>query len=230
MKRLTFGLALIFFFGATFIVFSFMNLKSGRKIVQYVSIGDSFSKGTGAQNYESWPSVLAKDLTENGITTHLIDNPSSDGSTTAEALQSQIKSVIKNKPDFVSIMLGTNDIVQDVSLENFEKNLREIIRLTQENLLNKNNILLVSIPDISSTNYGSLNEVEHDAIAKFNVVIKKIAEEKHLMFSDIGMCYNKIINETGAISADGIHPSSLGYTNLETHILSSVKGNIQLIP
>lgn len=62
-------------------------IKSDKKTIRYIAFGDSYTICTGtSETNEQWPTILAKHLTEYGISTELIANPARNGFTTQNVI------------------------------------------------------------------------------------------------------------------------------------------------
>ncbi len=88
---------------------------------RFVPVGDSYTKGEGTTSENSWPSVLVKHLQGDGMNITLVTNPSESGWTTQEALELEMPEFKMARPNVATLMIGANDVVQKVPLEDFEE-------------------------------------------------------------------------------------------------------------
>ncbi len=147
-------------------------------------IGDSITKGF--TNYEILPndSVIA----ENG--------------TTADMLYDEVVSGLAGKkPDYVFIMLGTNDMLVPNSDPKalYESNMTKLIQKVQEELPTTK-IYLESIPPVSQQ--ALQNEPRYKNIDDYNTLLQQLAEKLSVQYVDIGIVAK---NNPDVFAEDGVH-------------------------
>src|SRR6185312_10412724 len=120
-------------------------LASSPRDVTYVAIGasDAFGVGTNDPAEDNWPTVLAHLL---GSDTHLV-NLGIPGETVAEARQTELPVALDAKPSLVTVWLGVNDIVQLVSVQEYEAQLEALLRSLQQRT--HAHVFVGNIPDLS---------------------------------------------------------------------------------
>ena len=196
-----------------------------KKPLHYIPIGDSYTIGEGVEEQERWPNLLAANLSRTGTPTEVITNPSRTGWTSRLALDHEVPLVERERPGFVTILIGVNDIVQGVSIEQFEKNLVEIIDRTLAAISEPRSIVLITIPDFTLTPVGkSLGDTAlyQKKLTEFNSVIEKIAQEKNLPLADIYGMSTRLGENPIYVTNDGLHPSARAYMEWEKEIFEKV--------
>jgi len=93
---------------------------------RYVPLGDSYTSGEGATT--SFPKLLVEHLQKEKIKIELIENPARNGYTTQQILSLELPVLRRNKATFTTLLIGGNDIIQDVPKAVYRKRLREINR------------------------------------------------------------------------------------------------------
>ncbi len=190
--------------------------------IRYVALGDSYTICTGATEKESWPVNLAADLTAKKIPVTLIANPARNGWTTQDLIDSELPVFDNSKADAVTVLIGVNDWVQGVDVVTFRKNLKFILDHLQAKLKDKQNILLITIPDFGVTptgkNYSGGRNISA-GISEFNDVIKEEAKARNLPLVDIFETTKQMGNDSSLVAADGLHPSAKEYAIWEKMIL-----------
>ena len=106
-------------------------------MLNYFALGDSYTICEGAQPHQAWPNLLATNLTNLGVETQLIANPSVTGYTTTDLIRNELPIFDKYKIDFATLLIGVNDWVQKVSTEKFQFNLNYILDYVQLNITDK---------------------------------------------------------------------------------------------
>jgi acyl-CoA thioesterase-1 len=190
--------------------------------IRYVALGDSYTICEGASEKESWPLNLAADMTAKKIPVSLIANPSRTGWTTQNLIDRELPVFDNSNAQAVTLLIGVNDWVQGVDIETFRKNLKFILDHVQGKLKDKQNILLITIPDFGVTptgkNYSGGRNIS-EGIAAFNDIIKEEAKARNLPLVDIFETTKKMGTDTSLVAPDGLHPSAREYAIWEKMIL-----------
>jgi len=195
--------------------------------VRYVALGDSYTICTGTTAPNSWPVLLTQQLNENKIITELIANPSHNGWTTQDLIDTELPVYDKSNPTFATLLIGVNDWVQGVDEKTFQKNLVLIIDHLQSKLANKSNLVLVTIPDFGVTPTGarySNGRNISDGIRNFNSIIIAEAKKRNLKTVDVCEKSQEMDNDKSLIAGDGLHPSAKEYAIWETLIYPVIYG------
>ncbi len=208
-------------------VIMFLNFRNNKNgVVKYVALGDSYTIGTGADPSEAWPVLLTKHLNDAGIKTELIANPSKNGFSTQNLIDMELPVFDKSGATFVTLLIGVNDWVRNVNASTYTQNLIYILDHVQKKLSNKNNILLVTIPDFGVTPQGSYYSNDRDVskgITEFNDIIKAEAQKRGLPVADIFEISKNMKDNTELTAPDGLHPSAKEYAIWETIIFPEAK-------
>lgn len=191
------------------------------KIVKYLPLGDSYTICTGANEDESWPKILTEHLNKANFKTTLLANPARNGYTTGQLIDRELPIFKTLKPDFVTLLIGVNDWVQEVPIQKFEANLKYILNEIEKVITNKK-IILITIPDFGVTPtgkmYGGGRNIEK-GISEFNDLIKKEAKQRGLPLVDLFELSQKMGQDATLVAKDGLHPSAKEYAIWETLIL-----------
>ena len=142
-------------------------------------------------------------------------NGSISGGTSSMILHSAKMLIESEKPDIVSLMIGTNDSISTeredlnmVSIAEYERNVREIVRWAKRC---RTNVLLFEIPPIIeatfSESFAHQSKIQTNKnIQKYNKVLKFIAEDNKIeLLSNRWLMENREFYEP-----DGIHLSLNG--------------------
>lgn len=193
----------------TFILNS--NASTSKSIV-YASLGDSLTSGAGADNYEeSYPYLLAQKFSaqKGNISLKSFSYP---GARTDDLIKDLLTPAIAQKPDIVTLLIGTNDIHGNVSESTFRKNYQFILeRLTRETSAK---VYVINIPFIGSDTlllppykFYYSNKAE-----RFNKIIKELATNFKVDYIDLATPTAELLKQDGShYSRDAFHPSASGY-------------------
>jgi acyl-CoA thioesterase-1 len=160
-----------------------------------VCFGDSITAGYGLQTGQSFPDALQRDLDRAGYH-YKVNNQGTSGATTKDAVAS-LRSILPLHPEVVIVEFGGNDGLRGLPPDQTRRNLDQVLT-TLENAHIKVLLAGITLPP----NYGA------DYIHQFEQVFRDLAEKHHSAF--VPMIYKDLINVSGVIQPDGIHPTAKG--------------------
>lgn len=180
--------------------------------MKIVCIGDSLTQGFGVSNRENWVALMNKSSKVEFI------NKGINGDTTSGMLARFNKDVIEEKPKFVIIMGGVNDIIVENSLGGIQSNIMSMVHQAYYHRVIP--IVGISIKsDISNfrkdwselTNISVLN----DKILDYRNWIIKFCGIFNIMVIDFYAEFDYMIQgDYGKYLLDGLHPSKEGHNIL----------------
>jgi len=181
-------------------------------VLRYVALGDSYTIGTSVTESERWPDQLVARLAA-ATPLVLVANLGVNGFTSGDLIRSELPALAALRPDFVSVLIGVNDVVRGVAPENYSANVGVILdRLV--GLLPANRIVIVSTPDYTLTpagaDYGDPVQ-QSAAIATFNQIERSAAESRGIAFVDISEVALRVPADRALVAGDGLHPSGKQY-------------------
>lgn len=135
--------------------------------------------------------------------------------------------VLDRKPDWLSIMIGTNDVWRQydtpfipewhVYADKYEATLRALVNQTKPFVSN----LVLMTPFYLESN-------EQDAMRRtmdeYGAIVKKIAEETGSLFVDTQAAFNEVLQELYAatLAWDRVHPTQAGHVVLARAFLNKI--------
>lgn len=176
---------------ALIIVVLFFSANAFSKTV--LVIGDSISAGYGVELEDGWVNLLRERLQEKGD--YKVINASISGNTTTMGVGRTPALLKKHEPDLVIIELGGNDGLQGHPLKVMERNLSEMVRLSQEAGAE---VLLVGIqipPNYGSRYTRGFFDTFPRVAEKFNVPLVPFILERVATVEDL-------------MQRDGVHPTT----------------------
>ena len=166
---------------------------AGRPLI--ICYGDSITAGYGLNQGQAYPDALQRDLDQRGYN-YKVSNLGTSGATTKDAV-ANIRSVLGAHPAVAIVEFGGNDGLRGLPLEQTRKNLDAVLTaLTNAHI----RVLLAGIT--LPPNYGP------DYIHAFDQVYRDLAARHHAAF--VPMIYKDLVNVSGTIQGDGIHPTAVG--------------------
>ncbi len=180
--------------------------------VTYGAIGDSLTSGVGVSSYtNSFPYQVAQKMANTSTkVTHI--NYSYPGARTSNVIKDLLPKVILDKPEVITLLIGTNDVFGNVSQAVFRNNYEKIITDLKTQTTAK--ISVVSIPIIGSDSliWQPHNLYFRAKVLKFNKIIKEIADNNDVAYIDLTTPTTKYSSANSSYySVDMLHPSTLGY-------------------
>ena len=167
-----------------------------------VCFGDSLTEGVGGGSGEDYPTVLSRHLA------FPVLNAGERGDTTAQALARLTDAVLSKNPRLVVILLGGNDFLRRVPLQETRKNLEEIVQRIQA--------------------HGAMVVIAGLRLGFFTDEYAEIFEQTARQF---GALYvpgvMKGILSDSALRSDPIHPNGAGYRLIAERIAEKVKPLLQ---
>lgn len=196
--------------------------------LRYVAVGDSYTIGQGVGENEAWPSLLVKELNDQGVKMNLVANLARTAATTQAAIDQQLLSFEEERPDFGTLMIGVNDLVQGVDAATFKANLAILMGRMAAVLPRQDRLLVVTIPDFSATPAGQKQAQGRAdelaaAIINFNDIIKAEADARGLVVVDIFELSKQASSDPSGVAKDGLHPSAKQYEQWKKLIFASAK-------
>lgn len=186
------------------------------KWVVFVFLGDSITAG-----FQQGPGYLPPryfpftNMLESGLRMKLkemeseidiaIENKGMDGDSTSGMINRFPHSVVPEKPDYVVIMGGLNDLFTRIPVETVYRNLVQLTQMTKE--IGATPIVLSTTPVAGSPEFNS-------TIRELNEKVFIYCEEQKIHFIDLFAA----LLEEGVLAAeysnDGVHISDRGYAKI----------------
>jgi lysophospholipase L1-like esterase len=189
----------------------------------YVAIGASETFGTGADRpaTQNWPIDLSVHLPQG---TQVV-NLGIPGITAPQALQSEVPEAIDASPNLVTVWLGTNDIVNMVTLADYQQSLDSI--LTELASISHARIAVANIPDLNLLpRFYSFDQAALQAqVEQWNKVVAQEVKSHGDLLVDVYSESSDLLGHPEYLSGDGLHPSTLGYRQIANYFYEVLKAN-----
>lgn len=191
-------LILLSFFGDIGTIKEKSNLPS--RPLTIFAVGDSLTAGYRVSSDQNYPSLLEQKIYSEDVGDHTVVNQGISGETSAELL-ARIDTLIAQKPDIIILMIGGNDLLQRLSLNQLESNLEALIQKIQEE-----DIFLVfsgmKAPPLVTGGYGK----------EFREIYPRLATKYDLVF--IQNFLKGVQAKPSLNQSDLIHPNAEGYQKI----------------
>lgn len=182
--------------------------------LRFVALGDSYTIGTATGRAgERWPDQLVARLGGEGGPLRLVANLGVNGFTSRDVIERELPALDGLRPEFVSLLVGVNDVVQGIAEGTYQRNLGTILDEVLGRLA-ADRIVTVSTPDYTVTPQGAAYgdpALQSAAIRRFNTTLGDAASERDISFVDIHDLSLRAATDRRLVADDGLHPSGEQY-------------------
>jgi acyl-CoA thioesterase I len=179
--------------------------------MRYVALGDSYTIGTAVPRADAFPEQLVTSRPD--LELELVANLGVNGYTTADLIRDELPALNALAPDFVTLLIGVNDVVQGIPAVTYESNVVDILDALQARLP-ADRLVAIAIPDYTATpagaDYGDPDD-QHDAIVADNTIMARLTRERGVAFVDIFDLSLRAAEDRSLVADDGLHPSAAQY-------------------
>jgi acyl-CoA thioesterase I len=182
--------------------------------LRYVALGDSYTIGTSVTDPQRFPDQLVAALGGPGIgPMELVANLGVNGYTTGDLIREELPAFERLEPGFATLLIGVNDVVQDVADAVYAANLETILDALEARLP-ASRIVAIAIPDYTVTpagaDYGN-PAGRHAAIVACNTAMAERCAGRSIRYVDIFDISRRAADDRSLVAADGLHPSGRQY-------------------
>ena len=180
-------------------------------VATYVALGDSLTAGVGTTDIsQSFPYLVAKEMATKYGKVKLFDF-GVPGAKSKNVLSDQLDKALALNPDYVTILIGINDIHGLVPVNAFKRNILEIIGKLKSQTHAE--IILVNIPYIGSPKlvYPPYDSYFEFRTWQYNRVIKEICANNQIKCVDLYTANQEFIKRKDFYASDYFHPTAQGY-------------------
>jgi lysophospholipase L1-like esterase len=183
--------------------------------IRYVALGDSYTIGTATgAAAERWPDQLVARLPADGPALDLVANLGVNGFTSRDVIEVELPKVAALRPEFATLLVGVNDVVQGVPETIYARNAAAIL----DHLLSglpAGRILTVATPDYTVTPQGASYgdpAVQAAGIRRNNEILGELSAGRGIAFVDIHDISLRAADDRSLVAEDGLHPSGAQYS------------------
>jgi lysophospholipase L1-like esterase len=196
--------------------------------LRYVALGDSYTIGTAVEVAERWPDQLVAALGARlggAPTLDLVANLAVNGFTSHDVIEVELPPLGALRPDFVTLLVGTNDVVQGVPAETYRANAAEILD-DLAGRVGPKRMLVVTSPDYTVTpagaDYGDPAR-QGAGIRANNAILTELATARGIAVVDIHDLSLRAAADHSLVASDGLHPSGAQYALWVERVVPSVE-------
>jgi len=180
---------------------------------KYVALGDSLTAGLGSNDvHKTMVYQYAQQLSTAHGKVDVI-NLGQPGATTVDLINSQLQPAIETNPNYITLLIGVNDIHANYAVSKYKTNLNYIL----QELLTKTSakVVLINLPYLGSRKltHFPLNIILDSRTKQFNRVVELLAQDRNrIKLVDLYTGTRLSFSHNNSLySADLFHPSEAGY-------------------
>jgi acyl-CoA thioesterase I len=192
------------------------------RILKYLALGDSYTIGQSVCETCRFPEQLKdsikKTLNENDLISVKII--AQTGWTTTDLKSAIASQNHSNDYDLVTLLIGVNNQYQNKSFSLYEQEFPELVSIAiQKAKGDKNNVIVVSIPDYAYTPFGNGNSTISTEIDNYNAFAQNYCITNSITFVNITDITRLGLEQPNLVATDGLHPSTIAYSRFVERIL-----------
>ncbi len=154
-----------------------------------LAFGDSLTAGYGTSKDKSYPAVLAE------LTGRTVINAGISGETTQQGLERFEATLEKHSPRLIILLMGGNDILQNLSFATAKQNLASMIEIAKRRNIP---VIFLGVP-------------EKNLFSDAAPIYQELADEHGLVFDNA--LVGKLLKSPG-LKSDTVHLNANGYRKL----------------
>jgi acyl-CoA thioesterase-1 len=126
--------------------------------------------------------------------------------------------------DLVTLLIGVNNQYQHKPFSLYEQEFPELVNIAiQKAKGDKNNVIVVSIPDYAFTPFGQGSPTISEEIFQYNEFAKNYCLSSNITYVYITDITRQGILEPELVASDGLHPSTIAYSKFIERILPEAR-------
>jgi lysophospholipase L1-like esterase len=145
----------------------------------------------------------------------LVANLGVNGYTSRDLIEDELPALAGLQPEFVTLLIGVNDVVQEVPETTYAANLEEILEVVLASVPAER-VVCVATPDYTMTPQGGAfgaPDQQRAAIERVNVLLEAACVGRGIRFvPEIFEISLAAVADLSLVAGDGLHPSGAQYT------------------
>ena len=199
------------------------------KNFKYLALGDSYTIGQSVCETCRYPAQLKDSIGKylNPNDTFQVKIIAQTGWTTTNLKSAITAANTLSDYDLVTLLIGVNNQYQNKPFSLYEQEFPELVATAiQKAKGNKNNVIVVSIPDYAYTPFGNGNTSISTEIDNYNAFAQNYCNANNITFINITDITRLGLAQPELVTTDGLHPSAIAYAKFVERILPKAKMKI----
>jgi len=186
-----------------------------KKTIKILALGDSYTIGESVCDTCRFPEQLKKNLTSKfeNDTEFELQIIARTGWTTSSLISAIDSENPNNDFDLVTLLIGVNNQYQGRPFSIYESEFPRLVNTAITKARGeKDNIIVVSIPDYAFTPFGKGNTGISEDIDKYNSFAESFCSLNNISYVYITDITRDGLTNTTLVASDGLHPSEIAYS------------------
>jgi acyl-CoA thioesterase-1 len=191
------------------------------KNIKILSLGDSYTIGESVCEKCKFPEQLKErliEVSEKDITFNL-QVIARTGWTTTSLIDAIENENISSDFNLVTLLIGVNNQYQRKDFSLYQTEFPVLVSSAIKAASNKNNLIIISIPDYAFTPVGKADENVSEEIDMYNNFAKDYCRKNKITFVNITDITRQGLINTALVASDNLHPSELAYSKFVDRLL-----------
>jgi acyl-CoA thioesterase-1 len=191
------------------------------KNIKILSLGDSYTIGESVCEKCKFPEQLKErliEVSEKDITFNL-QVIARTGWTTTSLIDAIENENISSDFNLVTLLIGVNNQYQRKDFSLYQTEFPVLVSSAIRAASNKNNLIIISIPDYAFTPVGKADENVSEEIDMYNNFAKDYCRKNEITFVNITDITRQGLINTALVASDNLHPSELAYSKFVDRLL-----------
>lgn len=192
------------------------------KNYKYLALGDSYTIGQSVCETCRFPIQLKDSIQKylNPKDTFEVKIIAQTGWKTSDLKAAIVSENPSDDYDLVTLLIGVNNQYQHKPFSQYEQEFPELVsKAMQLGKGDKNNVIVVSIPDYAFTPFGQASTTVSEEIYRYNEFARNYCSANNITFVNITDITRAGLLEPELVASDGLHPSTLAYSKFVARIL-----------
>lgn len=200
---------------------------TGPGALRYVALGDSYTYGVGVAQSDRWPNQLVRILRPD-LDFQIVANLAGRSTATQQVINDQLPRLEGLRPEFVTIQVGINDIINpSPDPDMYRQNLETIFDAVLALGVPADRIVFVTMPDFTLFPQGDAYgepEIKHQRVGEYNEIARQVAAARGITVVDVSPISDRVPLDPGLVASDGFDPSGKQYAAWADLIAEKVLG------
>ena len=189
--------------------------------INILALGDSYTIGQSVCAKCRFPEQLIDSLNQRNDSLDLnLKIIATTGWTTGNLINAIDSQNINANFDLVTLLIGVNNQYRGLPFATFEEEFPILVdKAIKAVNLDRNKLIVLSIPDYAYTPFGNGNTTISSEIEKYNNHIELYCQTNSITFLNITDITQDGLSNPDYVASDGLHPSKEAYTEFVKRLL-----------
>lgn len=185
------------------------------KNYKYLALGDSYTIGQSVCETCRFPVQLKDSISKylDQDDTFQVKIIAQTGWTTTNLKTALASQNLSNDYDLVTLLIGVNNQYQNKPFSLYQQEFAELVTTAiQKAKGDKNNVIVISIPDYAYTPFGNGNTNISTEIDNYNAFAQNYCNAYTITYINITDITQLGLAQPELVASDGLHPSTIAYS------------------